>query len=311
MIILRKLDTTDYVSEAEFTVYSGTLQQQITGHLTAYNPHNINLPGLGAQDYLDFNLTVSGVEHSEGRVYWNDDDKTLNVDMSESEVVLQVGQEQFLRATNKTGDTILNGSVVYIDGAQGSRPTIDLVSSADTAAVSKTIGVATHDIEDNTTGYITTFGLVRGLNTDAFSEGETLWLGIPPGSITNIEPVSPNHTVRVAHCIRKSTTEGIILVSIINGFDICDLHDVACNTPLDGQVLVWSTVSGVYAPRYLDDRYYTEVEVDFKLTTLSGVLQSQIDDRVTIDEFTTYSGIVQEKLAQLELDMVAYAIILG
>ena len=57
MIILRKLDTTDYVSEAEFTVYSGTLQQQITGHLTAYNPHNINLPGLGAQDYLDFNLS--------------------------------------------------------------------------------------------------------------------------------------------------------------------------------------------------------------------------------------------------------------
>ncbi len=114
---------------------SGTLQTQIDAHTTnSGNPHTVTLEqartagdafagdvDFGSHDLdnvgiIHFDTTLSGHEHHEGSIHWNDDDKCLNIDTEITGVSNQSGQEMWFRATNKTGVTITNGSVLYING---------------------------------------------------------------------------------------------------------------------------------------------------------------------------------------------------
>jgi len=153
----------------------------------------------------------------------------LNLNTEVTDTTIQVGQEIVVRATNKTANTITNGQVVYVDGAQGHRPTIALASSSSHDLSHGTLGFATHDIAPNNTGYVTTFGLVRGLNTSALSAGDTIFLSLTSGSFVNERQPSPNHSVKLGTCLYSHSTEGIILVQITVGYDITELHDV-CST---------------------------------------------------------------------------------
>lgn len=179
---------------------------------------------------------------AEGMMRWDDDDKTLVVGMEATGVSLQVGQEIHLRATNKTGVQISNGEVVYVDGAQGQRPTIALAKGDAEATSSGTIGIVTHDINNNDTGYVTVFGLVRDVDTSGFTEGDVLYLSAATaGVITNVEPTSPNHAVRIGYCLYGHASEGIILVRVQNGWELNELHDVHyANTLAGGQTLQYN-----------------------------------------------------------------------
>ena len=49
----------------------------------------------------------------EARLQWTDEDGTLEYGLPGGTVVLQVGQEQVVKAVNKTGITIPNGTPIY------------------------------------------------------------------------------------------------------------------------------------------------------------------------------------------------------
>jgi hypothetical protein len=195
---------------------------------------------------VKFTTTPTGTLE-EGDVRWNEDDKTLEI-KTNTDAVLQVGQEFFLRATNKTGVQIDNGSLVYISGAQGNRPTVALAQADAEPTSAGTIAFATHDVPDNTTGFFTHIGLVRGLDTDSFSEGDLLYLSPDTaGAWTNTKPNSPNHLVVVGVIITSSATEGVIFAKIDNGFETTELHDVDNTTPsVTGQLLVWNNSNSRY-----------------------------------------------------------------
>jgi hypothetical protein len=195
---------------------------------------------------LQFNLTPIHT-HSEGSIHWDADDKTLKVDMEVNGVSLQVGQEIFLRATNKTGSTISNGDVAFLSGSQGQRPKAYLADNTSKVSAHYTIGIATHDIENNRTGYVTTFGYVRDLDTtgtpygENWGEGDILWLGSTPGSLTNVNPLAPLHRVRVATVITRSATVGILLVNIDAGSDLEDVHDIALTSIANRDILQYNS----------------------------------------------------------------------
>jgi hypothetical protein len=107
----------------------------------------------------------------EGRVWWNSDDHTLNIQSDIPGTTNQVGQENWLRAFNNTGSIIAEGSVVYINGANTARPTIALAIASASLTSDRVIGVATSNIGINSLGVITTFGLVRGLTTNVDGDG--------------------------------------------------------------------------------------------------------------------------------------------
>jgi len=171
--------------------------------------------GTGSFDTVDFDSAISAPPHQEARVFYDTDSKALAVYNDEADITLQVGQEEYVRARNNTGGTISNGQAVYINGAQGGAgPTVQL-AIATGEGTSQVIGLATHDIENNSWGYVTTFGTVRDLNTASYSEGDSLYLSnLVSGGLTGISPVIPNFKAPVGHVIRSHASEGSILVQI-------------------------------------------------------------------------------------------------
>ena len=197
---------------------------------------------IGAFDWLTFNTSATGVPTTEGTLSWSATDHTLNVQSEIADSVLQVGQENWIRAVNKTGSTIVDGKAVYISGAQGNRPKISL-AKANAEATSYTIGVTTANISNNAEGYVTVLGLVRGFNTSSFTEGDPLWLSATTaGSLTNIPPPAPNHATFVGYAL-NSTNNGTIFVNPAIGYELGELHDVLIGAKSEGQLLKYDNTN--------------------------------------------------------------------
>lgn len=154
-------------------------------------------------------------------MFWDAGDGTVTIDTEMSGVRQQVGQELYIKARNNTGSTILNGSVVYVSGATGNRPTIALAQANSVATADKVIGVTTQDIANNAEGLVTTQGLVRDLNTSAFTDGNTIYLSpTTPGAYTATKPSPPNYVIHVGHILRAHVSLGVVLVSIENQSEV-------------------------------------------------------------------------------------------
>lgn len=150
--------------------------------------------------------------HERGRVYFDDVNDCLAYMDSISGTSVQVGQEMIMRARNNTGATILNGSVVYVSGAIGQNSTIAL-AQANAMPTSEIIGIATHDIPNNTIGKVCVFGQVNDLDTSSFSDGNALFLSSSvAGGLVVTPPTSPNFVVAVGVVEHAHPTQGKILV---------------------------------------------------------------------------------------------------
>jgi len=163
-----------------------------------------------AIDAIDFDTTYSdGVK--EGRLQWNTTDGTLEVGMAGGSVNLQIGQEQLIRATNKTGSDIPNGTAVSVSGAQGSRPTIIPLDVTTNVIANAVVGVTTETITNDHSGYVTTAGLVRDVDTHLFTAGSILYASeTTPGGYQTTAPTSPNTVVGIGVCVFSNNESGII-----------------------------------------------------------------------------------------------------
>jgi hypothetical protein len=170
---------------------------------------------------LNFNTDYSGTP-SEGRMFWDSTAGTVSVGMPGGEVNLQVGQEMFLprRVKNKSGVDMKNGQLVYMSGGSGVNVYVTLARADAHDTAHPTIAMLTEDIDDNATGYATTFGLVRGstaqpINTSAYDPGDVLYLDpSTAGAFTGTMPVHPNYVVTVGQVFRKHASEGSIVAKI-------------------------------------------------------------------------------------------------
>jgi hypothetical protein len=190
---------------------------------------------------------------------WNDTDGTLDLGLKGGNVTLQVGQEQVIRVVNKTATNVnlleANYQAVRVTGAQGQRLKVDLAQATNDALSAETIGLVTETINNNQQGFITTSGLVRGINTTGSLQGET-WadgdiLYLSPttaGNITNIKPTAPNHLVIIGYVIHSHINQGSIFVKVDNGYELEELHNVYINpaTLADNDVLQYDSASSLW-----------------------------------------------------------------
>ena len=193
--------------------------------------------------HIDFNLTAV-TSHEEGRVSWNDSIKSLEIDTENPNVQVQVGHQEIQRVNNQSGSILTKGTVVYINGEQGQRPTIVKADySADTSSAS-VIGLVAADINDGANGYILTSGILEGLNTAAYSAGTPLYL-FTGGTYSSDKPQAPNHDVRIGKVIVSNATTGSIYVNLQNGYELDELHDVRITSASIDEVLVRSSYNGI------------------------------------------------------------------
>lgn len=207
-------------------------------------------------DYIDFDnqYTIGTNEPAwkEGRLFYDSGSGGLAFYNWERDVTLNIGQEQWLRARNQTGVTITNGSVVKLSSAIGDRPTIVLAQAIDqtnTFSVDNDIiGMATHDIETGTDGFVTTFGLVNGVNTNAFNAGDLLWVSQSAGQYTNVPPSPPYDKLFVGIVTRKNANNGTIFVTPQTSLHFHDISSVSASLYTQGDIWMYKITgsSGIW-----------------------------------------------------------------
>jgi hypothetical protein len=157
---------------------------------------------------------VTAPTYLEGKVFYDTDAKTLAYYNDNSQMTVNIGQENIVRVRNQTGADIPDGTVVYINGATGNTPTI-AKAIATSFATADIIGVTTTSIANNGFGYATINGLVNGLNTSAFADGDAVFLSATTaGTYTTTEPTRPNYSIQVGVILRANPSVGTLLVSV-------------------------------------------------------------------------------------------------
>jgi hypothetical protein len=118
-----------------------------------------------------FNTSVNVLPNT-GEMAWNADDGTVDIGLTGG-VVLQLGQETLMKV--KATATITNGQCIMATGADGNSGRINAAPANGSGAVDGmfVIGIATQNIANNQTGFVTTFGVVKGVNTTGASVGES------------------------------------------------------------------------------------------------------------------------------------------
>lgn len=208
------------------------------------------LPGDGTipanLSYVQFTTGLSAPSHSEGLLFYDNNNKTLGFYNDESDSTLQIGQELWLRGKNNTGVTITNGQLVYINGNDSGLPTFHLANANAAASAIATIAFATHDIEDGTIGLATKTGTIRDINTFGMLAGALLWLDTTDGEYTTTMPISPNYNVFVGNVGVVDAVNGTIEANINAGgntgevikiFNGAILEDHSINVSSNGSIV--------------------------------------------------------------------------
>ena len=139
-------------------------------------------------------------------------------------------QDILLYVRNTSGAIIPKGRVVRVTGATGDNPNIGLAEPTTDALSANTIGFTNEQIAINGFGYVMTQGRLLGVNTNSFTPGTNLYLAAG-GTFSATPSTAPNHTVRLGQVMRQNTNNGSINVSIDNGYELTELHDVLISSP--------------------------------------------------------------------------------
>lgn len=196
-----------------------------------------------------FDTTSAPSSTTYGQMSWNPTDHTVDVQIN-GDVTMQVGQELFYRVMNQSGSTITNGTVVRADGALGNSGRIKVVPAISNTTVPSfyVMGVATEDIPNGEEGFVTSFGLVRGIDTrggaEDWQDGDLLYVSqTTAGALSNVRPSAPNHVALVA-IVTNAAPNGNIFVRPTYGMHMNDITDVKITNLQDGDILKWSASNG-------------------------------------------------------------------
>lgn len=218
-------------------------------------------------DYIDLDTTASPAS-AVGRVAWDDGDGTMTIGLKGGNVNLQVGQENVVLSYNGTGSTLTIGKIVAVVGAQGQRPSIALADADSESLSAATLGVVTESIANGAEGFVTTFGVIRGFDTSAFTAGDPVYLSQTAGSFTATRPAAPAHTVFMGWVVKSHASSGEVFLNINNGWELDELHNVKITSPTAGDLLIYDQTAGYWE--------------NAKLTAGSNITITNADGSITI-----------------------------
>ena len=263
---------------------------------------------------MQFDTTPTNIPTTAGSLVWNDSDGTLDLTLKGGNVTLQIGQESVLRVVNKTATNVnlleANYQAVRVTGAQGQRLKVDLAQATTDAFSAETIGLVTETINNNQEGFITTGGLVRGINTtgslqsETWADGDILYLSPTiAGNVTKVKPAAPNHLVIIGYVVHAHVNQGSIFVKVDNGYELDELHNVKIVTPTDGQALTYTSATDIWENKTLTKSSVGLGNVDNTSDAnkpVSTATQTALDlrTRELLQNFTDYTttGVLTEQI---------------
>jgi hypothetical protein len=148
---------------------------------------------------------------------------------------------------NSTGATLLKGTVVYITGATGQISTVSKAIAVGDATSAQTLGLITADLNNNSNGTVTIIGLINGIDTSAYTDGDQLYLSATvAGGFTNVKQYAPNHLVYIGIVEYAHAVNGKIFVKVQNGYELDELHNVSARTPSNRDSIIYNSTTELW-----------------------------------------------------------------
>jgi hypothetical protein len=221
-----------------------------------------------------------------------------------------IANDLIVRGKNNNPSTLSRGTIVRISGADGNNPLFDTASWINDANSANTLGMLSEDVATNGFANVVVQGKVEGINTNGMTAGAMLYLS-SSGQYTTTIPPAPYHEVRLGQVLRVNTNQGSAYVSIDNGYELSELHDVDITNPVNGDLLVYrsgsygqwvnesaseigiattGSLSG-YTPLSTFNSFTSSIDgrVD-ALEVETGSLQNQINGLATTSSLTSLSS---------------------
>lgn len=205
-------DLLDGLSEASFARSGANTNVTSLGGLTG---------AITTPTYIDFAGTAQ--TSAVGRLWYDSTTGSWNAGMGGGNITQQIGEETFIYV--KASANVTEGQVVMRTGVVGNSGVITVApASINVTDPNLIIGIATESITSGNFGRVTTFGIVRGINTTGSGVGETwvdgdvLWYNPSiTGGMTKTKPIAPNQKTQMAIVISAHASTGSLLVHQNNG----------------------------------------------------------------------------------------------
>ena len=213
----------------------------------------LNINGLGAiQMYRNNDGQLIGGDIQSGAEMLCVYNSTLNV----FQVIGTSPNTLLAYVTNAEAITITKGQPVYAFGGQGDRLKVKLAYNTSDATSAQTVGlVLSTSIGANQKGFIILNGQLDGLSilpTSTWADGDPVYLGATPGSITNIKPHAPNHLVYLGFVTTANNgSAGRMYVRVQNGYELDELHDVQISGLADNDLLQYDLATDLWQNKSL------------------------------------------------------------
>ena len=148
-------------------------------------------------------------------------------------------------ARNGNQSTLAAGTVVHITSAVGDNPIFNTASYDVESLSSNTLGILRSSTTSGADGEVVVNGIVTGVNTNPTSgyvAGQLVYLGAN-GAFTNVQPQAPQQIVTLGQVLRAQQNQGSLYVSINNGWELEELHNVQITNPQTNNLLVYESAS--------------------------------------------------------------------
>lgn len=224
----------------DWLLFNGSVWQKIdqTNLVTSVNSQT----GAVTLTYTDVNA-IGSITSTDGSVTVSTTSGVADLSVAVAASTLNV----VCQVRNSTGATLTKGTVVYISGATGQISTVSKAIASGDSTSAQTLGVINANLANNSNGYVTIIGLVTGMDTSAYTDGQQLYLSpTTAGTYTATKPYAPNHIVYVAVVEHAHPTQGKLFVKVQNGYELDELHNVSAQSPSNGQTIVYNSSTSLW-----------------------------------------------------------------
>ena len=160
---------------------------------------------------------TSAPSYNAGRLWYDSTVNSLAYYNDVTNNTLHIGEEVQLKVYNNTGSTINIGQPVYVTSTSSgyTYPNVAL-AIANSLTTGNVIGLANQAIPTGTAGYVTTIGLIQGVNTGSYTVGDTLYLSpYSAGYYQNTIPPT-GYSIKIGTVAYVNSSTGAIYVNKSN-----------------------------------------------------------------------------------------------
>jgi len=160
---------------------------------------------------------ISAPTYNAGRLWYDSTQNALAYYNDVTNNTIHIGEEIQLKVYNNTGSTINIGQPVYVTSTSSgyTYPNVAL-AIANSLTTGNVIGLANQAIPTGTAGYVTTIGLIQGVNTGSYTVGDTLYLSpYSAGFYQNTIPPT-GYAIKIGIVAYVNSTTGAIYVNKSN-----------------------------------------------------------------------------------------------